>query len=721
MRHHGQHGRRLCRDRPRMPSAPSSPLCRHPPHGRTEMTPTTLSSPHMIMAAIIALRRVLVIAALCLLHGSAWAQLRTEYGLLGSLGYNIHTGSFSRLGSFPSCCPEFTGGTDLGMAMGGYVALPFGGSWRFHARLTYANEGAPQSFDERTYVADLRDSAKVVPAMFRHTLTSSLFTLGVEPLVGLRFGNLEFIGGMRAALPVTAQFAQREELVEPADYGEYLGDDRTWVETEADIPDVPALRLGIVGGIRYDLPLNAKSTLVLSPEVLYHHDISGVSNGVTWNAHQWRFGMSLGFRPEARKPEPIPQVDTTPPPPPPTPAPVRPLLMAGIKAELLDDNRDRSGDTVIKIDETIASDLRPLLNHVYFAKGSASIPDRYRRLTPEQTLTFAEDQLYALSTIETYHHLMNIFAQRLAARPNVRLRLIGCLSEDDGTTDLDLAKRRAEAVRAYFVDVWDMDPARITIDTRTYPERPTKASDPAQNPLAYEENRRVELVVTDAAVMAPVITTDTIRTATPPLVRFTSDVTADAGVTQWKIEATHGGRPLFVREGQGTKPEPVEWDVAADRSATPRTESPIIYQLTVEDKTGHVVQTLPQQVPVRQITIRKKRVERIADREIDRYRLILFEFNDAAVKGQNASIVDLIKRRITPASTVTITGYTDNIGTVAYNRELARQRAERTAAALGQPLTAIKAATAQAPFPLELPEGRAYARTVTVVVETPVK
>jgi outer membrane protein OmpA-like peptidoglycan-associated protein len=221
--------------------------------------------------------------------------------------------------------------------------------------------------------------------------------------------------------------------------------------------------------------------------------------------------------------------------------------------------------------------------------------------------------------------------------------------------------------------------------------------------------------------MAPVIATDTIYTATPPIVQFTSDVTADAGVTAWTVEAQQNGRTLFTQTGEGSKPPIIPWNVAADRSRTPRTEAPIVYRLTVEDKTGHVVQTLPQDVPVRQITIRKKRVERIADREIDRYRLILFEFNDAAVKGQNASIVDLMKRRITPASTVTITGYTDNIGTVAYNRELARQRAERTAAALGQPLSTIKAADAQAPFPLELPEGRAYARTVTVVVETPVK
>jgi outer membrane protein OmpA-like peptidoglycan-associated protein len=652
----------------------------------------------------------------------AQAQLRTEYGLLGTLGYNMHESSFRQLGVFPSCCPEFSGGTAWGSALGAYVALPFGDGWRFHARLTYANEGAPQSYDESSFVADLRDSARVVPAVFRHTLSASIFTLGVEPLIGLRLGNLEIVGGMRAALPVTAQFAQREELIEPSDFGEYVGDDRTWVETDADIPNVPAMRLGLMGGLRYDVVLNAKGTLVLTPEVSYHYDISGVSDGVMWNANQLRMGVSLGFRPVKPEPavEPVQPVEDTLPPPPP-PAPVRPLLMASVKAELLDDEVTMSSDTVIRIDETVASDLRPLLNHVYFSKGGDAIPERYRRLTPAQTATFAEDQLYVLYTIETYHHVMNIVAQRLTARPNARLRLVGCLSEDDGTTDLGLAKRRAEAVRAYFVDVWDIEPARISIDTRTYPERPTKAADPGQNPLAYEENRRVELVVTDAAVMAPVIATDTIRTATPPIVRFTSDVTADAGVSNWTIEATHNGRPLFTRKGEGGKPPVIDWNVAADRATTPRTDAPILYRLIVEDSTAHVVQTLPQQLPVRQITIRKKRVERIADREIDRYRLILFEFNDAGVKGQNAAIVDLIKRRITPASTVTITGFTDNIGTASYNRELARQRAERTATSLGQPLSTIKAATAQAPFPLDLPEGRAYARTVTVVVETPVK
>jgi hypothetical protein len=254
-----------------------------------------------------------------------------------ALAYTTHTASFSQLGVYPSCCPEFTGGSAFGSAVGAYLAQTFGNGLRFHARLTYASEGAPQSYDERTYVADLRDSATVVPALFRHTLTSSIFTLGVEPLIGINLGNLELVGGMRVALPLTAQFAQREEIVEPAGYGEYVGDDRTWVETDADIPNVPSLRFGIIAGMRYNLPLNAASSVVLSPEVIYHHDLSGVSTGVTWTASQVRVGFSLGFRPTSAAPKLGPKPDSiiavaTPPvidsvPP----APVRPLLMASIK------------------------------------------------------------------------------------------------------------------------------------------------------------------------------------------------------------------------------------------------------------------------------------------------------------------------------------------------------------------------------------------------------
>jgi len=643
-------------------------------------------------------------------------ELRTEYGVTGAAGLNLHSASFSKLGTFPSCCPEFTGGSGFGFAVGGYAAFPLTSSLRLHTRLTYASEGAEQTYDEGSFVADLRDSAKVVPAVFRHTLDASLSSIGLEPLLGWRLGALELMGGLRVGFVMSSTFDQREELVEPSDYGAYLGDDRVWVETNADIPEASSIRLALVGGVRYELPLNARSTMVLAPELFYHHALTGVASNVTWNAHQFRFGLALGFRPEPEQ-QVAPPPDTVRAPD----VPVRPLLTAAIRAEGIEADGRTSPDLTIRIDETIATDLRPLLNHVYFDKGASTIPARYRALRADETTTFREEQLYSSTTMQTYHHVMDIVAQRMTQRPNARLRLTGCLAEDDGTTDLALARRRAEAVRDYLVQTWNIEADRIDIDTRATPERPTRANDPVQLPLAHAENRRVEILATDAAVMAPVATTDTIRTATPPTVRFHPDVVADAGVSSWKIEASQDGRPLFRRDGTGTKPSDVDWVVAGDRATTPRTESPIVYRLTVEDASGRAAQTLPQEIPVRQITVRQKRVERIEDREVDRFSLILFDFNDAAIKGQNAAIVDLIKRRITPQSTVSITGFTDNIGTDTYNRELARQRAERTAAALQLPASVIRPAADRAPFPLDLPEGRAYARTVTVVVETQVR
>jgi outer membrane protein OmpA-like peptidoglycan-associated protein len=71
---------------------------------------------------------------------------------------------------------------------------------------------------------------------------------------------------------------------------------------------------------------------------------------------------------------------------------------------------------------------------------------------------------------------------------------------------------------------------------------------------------------------------------------------------------------------------------------------------------------------------------------------------------------------------VRINGYTDVLGTETYNEELSRNRAIETAKALGLPTSAVLGLGEQRPlYPNDLPEGRAYNRTVTVTVETPVK
>jgi outer membrane protein OmpA-like peptidoglycan-associated protein len=125
-----------------------------------------------------------------------------------------------------------------------------------------------------------------------------------------------------------------------------------------------------------------------------------------------------------------------------------------------------------------------------------------------------------------------------------------------------------------------------------------------------------------------------------------------------------------------------------------------------------------------------KREERLARREgykvVEKYALILFDFDRAEIKDRNRVVVDRIGRRIreVPSATVKIVGHTDTIGKLDYNVALSKKRAET---AFEQILAGGVAAKDRVSFegkgPVDplfdngLPEGRAFNRTVTVIME----
>ena len=111
---------------------------------------------------------------------------------------------------------------------------------------------------------------------------------------------------------------------------------------------------------------------------------------------------------------------------------------------------------------------------------------------------------------------------------------------------------------------------------------------------------------------------------------------------------------------------------------------------------------------------------------MEKYALILFDFDRTEIKARNKVVVDRIIDRIAdvPSPRVRIVGHTDTIGKEAYNISLSERRAK---AAYQQMQTAgLKdnvdishegAGPFQPMYDNELPEGRALNRTVTVTIE----
>jgi outer membrane protein OmpA-like peptidoglycan-associated protein len=148
----------------------------------------------------------------------------------------------------------------------------------------------------------------------------------------------------------------------------------------------------------------------------------------------------------------------------------------------------------------------------------------------------------------------------------------------------------------------------------------------------------------------------------------------------------------------------------------PRTEDTIEYGLDITDSAGQEVTTTGT-IPVRQKTISKKRLERLADKVIERYTLVLFDFGSSKIDPQNERAIAYIRQQITPGTQAYITGYADRSGEDTLNLHLTEDRANNVAKLLGaKDYVAKGVGKSQLLFDNNTPEGRFYSRTVNITL-----
>ncbi len=127
---------------------------------------------------------------------------------------------------------------------------------------------------------------------------------------------------------------------------------------------------------------------------------------------------------------------------------------------------------------------------------------------------------------------------------------------------------------------------------------------------------------------------------------------------------------------------------------------------------------------IRQLTIRKKRFELKDDKRIERFALILFDYDKANIKTEQMKTLNDIKSRIQDNSTVIISGFADETGDPEYNRNLAARRTSEVQSILQVPndrLIINNIGSDRLLYENNSPEGRSYCRTVTIEIETPVE
>lgn len=652
---------------------------------------------------------LIIIAALFLgLANTAISQnndLSPRFGIYGHFGLNMHSADFQNLPDIPNCCPNFQDGSGTGLAFGALYETPIAKNLLLGLRAGYMSLDGKLTETESTmmFVNNVRQMGE-----FEHNIDATLDEIGLNAYLGYQvIDNLFLYGGLRLGFAMTSDFEQVETISQPENTGTFLDADgnNTFLRTrnyhQGKIPDASSTHLFAFAGLGYELPLNSQKSWILAPELFYYFGLFDIPGNTTWSVDALNLGLALKYSPRGR-----PGRDYS----------IKPKLLAGVVAYGIDEKGNEKPMVTIKVEEFSSLELHPLLTYVFFDKNSSDIPARYNKLDNEDTGEFSEDDLYKNQTLEIYHDLLNIIGRRMTDNPKKKITLVGCNdNEGDEKGDKKLSKARANEVKDYLTSVWNIQPNRIRIKTRNLPKQPSNIKEAD----GIEENRRVEIQSNSWEIIKPVICYDTTRVCNPRQIRFYPTVESNEGLKAWYVAATMDDEPIKEFKGSDIPDKSLNWDL---KENTPDHDGDLNYFITAENASEMTMESDIKSIPVEVYTIHRKRAEKIKDKEVQKFSLILFDFNKANISSLNKKIVEIIKERIAPNSVVTITGHTDRIGDEEVNSNLSDRRAKSVDKALGHANSDAKGiGERNLLYDNNLPEGRFYCRTVNVLVETDIE
>lgn len=712
---------------------------------------------------LIGLLIVLILIFIEFLKPLRGAELEPMFHIGGYLGYNLnnHTSNFDKLDEkYYNCCPTFKEAKGTGFAFGALLEMPINQQLFWGARLGYSELGG--KFDPREFIGNTEVREKTPPyntinitnAEVEYILDSKLAVIGLEPYVGFRaFKGLHAVAGFRFSYLMTKEFTQYEKLIRPTNVtfadGRLIRNDFY----NQEIPDASAIQVHGLIGFGYDLPIGKNS--FLTPELKYFIPFTNIADE-DWSVSQFQLGLAAKFA--VYPSEPVALRDTI------ISRDTSVIVQAGIttssvrlvssnqelkkfrnelgKVERLviqehyektipkDENLEirftmfgvtkngmRQENPLVIIEEIETEEGFPLLPYVFFPSGSSMITDtRLERITPAKTTVFKEDNL-PWNTLDIYYNVLNIIGRRLTDNPKANITITGTnnnTSDEKGNLVLSLA--RANAIRDYFVSVWNINPSRLKVESVNLP---TKPSNPII-PEGIQENSRVEISSNDKNILKPVYLREVLRESNPPQIEIYPAIQTTAGLRDYNMLISQSGKT--IREySYNDIPSKYVWNI--EEEPLPTLDTQVEVKLSATDNVGQKKEA-KQNISIEQKTIKTKRMQIEGDYRVERYSLILFDFDKSTILDNHKDVLDYIKSKIKPNSLVSISGYADRTGTAEYNRELARRRSEEVAKYFNLNPANVSVnpiGSDELIFDNDLPEGRSYSRTVKIEVRTPVR
>lgn len=693
---------------------------------------------------------------------------RIRFGLYGGLGINAHTADFKKLPDCPSCSPGYRNGSGLGFNFGIVADYQIFNNVFVSSKFLYQDISAKLIRTEKTSIIA---EGNIQEGEFEHSLDATLKSFSLEPAIKINvFKDLYFNLGLNVAFLLKNDFSQIEKLTKPTNYGTFLNPDgsdsfsRERNKLSGEINDANSILLSPMASISVLLPLDDKGKLFLEPEAAFYYGLTNfVDNELVekWKCNTLSLAVSLKYSPIKSLPKQEVnfekfEIDTIK---------IEKDVIAStfsIGKEKFEFDLEENDQEIIKIRKTIRTDtmfvkktynisgnlivvgvdndgnetanpqfiveefisnrLDPLLNYIFFDDNSFQIPDRYKKLNQTNYKGFEIDSLYKETTLDIYYNLLNIIGKRMNDYPESKISLVGSNSDINlEKGNLTLSEKRAFAVKEYLTSTWNIAADRIKIEKRNLPAKP---SIPKEDLDKMQENRRVEIVSDNYKILEPVFIQKVDRIANPPIVRFKIDVQSELPIKKWElISYQEKDKENTFRVFADSKlKNQIDWELSSNQKIIPKFEDLLKSKLKIEDEKSNIKEIFATDTKIEIKSISEKRKEIQSDYEIEKFSLILFDFDKSSIEGANRKIIDFISKRIKADSKVEIIGYTDNIGDDEYNKKLSEKRAEETKKALSLKSASTKGVGEEIMlFSNDLPEGRFYNRTINIIVKTLIK
>ncbi len=558
-------------------------------------------------------------------------------------GLNLYSADFNNFEGAADC-GRFKNGSGSGLFFGALFERSLDSKKSIGLVLSYINRSGVLDID---YVYPLRNPDNTITkAKIKDKIDGEISYLEISPSFAYSFtdefinGPLRAIGSLRFGLPINKTFEQYEEIVSPA--GAVFIDNGVRRKrrdiASGNIKSINNLAFGISFGLENNLKIgnNTFFTQTLS----FDYNFNDVTNDANWKIYGVRLDLGLRytlFRTiEQPKPAPPPPVEID-------------IYVEHPKEPFVELRQKKFDGKVFVGNELLATS--PLVNAVFFARGSDKIPDYYVDAVP------ANINYFVFNPVELHKYVLPRIVEIVKHNPKARIIVEGATSGSTNEPEgIELARRRAENVKSRLVSL-GIPEGIINTFARVSPRFPSNQDFPE----GIDENQRVDILVSNA-----------------PLQEY---------VDLQKYSEIDGNISLLIATENIDKSEILKitdsfTNSEIQFSGTDLVKIPVKKRLDdLEDKIlSYSIKINDSTYFVFKDTIAISHLPReVIELNLNNFEAILrFDYNSSELSEDNKGLLRQLSEKLPANATIIILGSADALGTAERNVRLSRERASST-------------------------------------------